>query len=121
MKLHLHIALVIFALCVIVFFSSPEGVYAHGEGITFTSTTTEGYVVDVDYGDPYIKAGSFGRFSFGLFADSTRQEEVKYTYIWVRIVKKDSGRAEKRLFAGAVAKQEFGGNGFSFVFPEEGT
>ena len=122
MKSQLHTTVLMFALGVIVFFASPEGALAHGEaGITFTSTTTEGRIVDVDYRDAYIEADAIGRFDFGLFADDTRQKQVDFTDMWVRIVRKDGIRVGRTLFAGAVAKQDFGGNGFSFVFPEGGT
>lgn len=97
-------------------------VYAHGgEGLTFTSTTTGGRIVDVDYAESSIEAGAIGRFDFGLFADETRQKQVTFTDVWVRIIQKDGSEAGKTLFAGSVAKQEFGGNGFSYVFPEGGT
>jgi hypothetical protein len=105
-----------------VLLASPTATYAHGEaGLVFTSTTTEGRIVDVDYREAYIEAGSFGRFDFNLFADDKRERVANFTDIWVRIVKKDGSRVGKTLYAGSVAKQEFGGNGFSFVFPEGGT
>ncbi len=109
------------ALGVVFFLSNPESVFAHGEaGMTFTSTTTEGRIVDVDYGDTYIEADRIGRFDFGLFEDGARQKQVNFTDMWVRIRHDDGSRVGKLLFAGPVAKQEFGGNGFSFVFPEGG-
>lgn len=122
MKLQLHTAILILALGVGFFLANPESTLAHGEaGLIFTSTTTEGYIVDIDYADAYIEADRIGRFDFGLFEDGSRQEQVKFTDMWIRIVKKDGSRAGKTLFAGPVAKQEFGGNGFSFVFPKGGT
>ncbi|MSU73783.1 hypothetical protein EXS56_01450 [Candidatus Kaiserbacteria bacterium] len=99
-----------------------DTVQAHGgEGLTFTSTTTGGRIVDVDYPESSIEAGTIGRFDFGLFADATRQKQTIFTDIWIRITEKDGSEAGKTLFAGSVAKQEFGGNGFSYVFPEGGT
>ena len=100
----------------------PNAASAHGEaGLTFTSTTTEGRIVDIDYSDAYIEADRIGRFDFNLFADGKREKEANFTDMWVRIVRKDGSRIGKTLYAGGVAKQEFGGNGFSFVFPEGGT
>ena len=105
-----------------VFALSAETVHAHGgEELTFTSTTTEGRIVDVDYAESSIEAGSTGRFDFGLFTDETRQRPAAFSDVWVRIVQKDGSKAGKMLFAGPIAKQEFGGNGFSYVFPEGGT
>ena len=102
--------------------ASPSLTYAHGEaGLTFTATTTEGRIVDVDYSDAYIEADRIGRFDFNLFADDKRNNEANFTDMWVRIVKKDVSMVGKTLYAGGVAKQDFGGNGFSFVFPEGGT
>lgn len=104
-------------LCVV----PVDTAYAHGSGITFTSTTTEGHLIDVDYSDFFIEAGRIGRFNFGLFTDETRQKQITFTDIWVRITEKDGSRVGNTLFAGAVAKQEFGGNGFSYMFPKGGT
>ncbi|TSC86575.1 MAG: hypothetical protein G01um10148_561 [Parcubacteria group bacterium Gr01-1014_8] len=99
----------------------PSAVLAHGgESLTFTSTTTEGYVVDVDIEDGYLEADSFTRIDFGLFKDAARSKSADFTDMWVRIVKKDGSKAGQTLFAGAIAKQQIGGNGFSFVFPEGG-
>lgn len=99
----------------------PTDARAHGEaGITFTSTTTEGHIVDVDYADVYIQADSMGRFTFNLFADDSRQKEVNFTDMWVRIEKKAGEKSSRTVFAGPIAKQEFGGNGFSYVFSEGG-
>lgn len=112
-----------FALaCIVVVASLPTDARAHGEaGITFTSTTTEGYIVDVDYADVYIQADSMGRFVFNLFADGSRQKEVNFTDMWVRIEKKDGEKSSTTVFAGPIAKQEFGGNGFSYLFTDGGT
>lgn len=110
------------SLFVLALLISPETSFAHGEaGLTFTSTTTEGRIVDVDYRDAYIEAGLMGRFDFGIFSDDSRQQQAKFTDIWVRIVREDGSRVGKTLFAGGIANQEFGGDGFSFVFPEGGT
>ena len=101
---------------------SAETVHAHGgEELTFTSTTTGGRIVDVDYAESSIEAGSTGRFDFGLFTDETRQRQAVFSDVWVRIIQKDGSKVGKTLFAGPISKQEFGGNGFSYVFPEGGT
>src|SRR3989344_8162880 len=99
-----------------------DTVHAHGgPGLNFTSTTTEGYIVDVDYSDLSIEAGRIGRFDFRIFVDRTWQKPVIFTDMWIRITQNDGGEVGKTLFAGSIAKQEFGGNGFSYVFPEGGT
>ncbi len=114
---------IVFILFVVFLYVVPaDTAHAHGGlGLNFTSTTTEGYIVDVDYSDLYMEAGTIGRFDFGLFADETRQKQITFTDIWVRITEKDGSRVGNTLFAGAVAKQEFGGNGFSYMFPKGGT
>lgn len=106
--------------------SGPDQAWAHGEaGLTLsaTSTTEEkpAYIVDVDYAEAAIVAGSFGRFDFNLFTDATRQKPVEFTDLWVRIEQKDGDKRGRTLYAGSVAKAQFGGTGFSFVFPEGGT
>lgn len=102
--------------------ATAETAYAHGgPGMNFTSTTTAGYIVDVDYSDTPIEAGRIGRFDFRLFTDKTWEKAVDFTDIWVRIVEEDGSKAGRTLFAGSISKQEFGGNGFSYVFPKKGT
>lgn len=104
---------------------SPDHAWAHGEaGLTFSATSTTedrpAYQVDVDYAESAIVADSFGRFDFNLFTDVNRQKPVTYTDLWVRIEQKDGDKRGKTLFAGSVAKAQFGGTGFSFVFPKGG-
>lgn len=102
----------------------PLSVSAHGAGMTFsaTSTTEDGkqHIVDVDYSDLGIEAQRIGRFDFNLFSDNARTKSVEFTDMWVRITQDNGGKNGKTLFAGAIAKQEFGGNGFSLVFPKGG-
>lgn len=105
--------------------SSPKETLAHGEaGLTLSATsTTEGgapHIIDVDYSDLIIEAEQIGRFDFNLFADPERTKPVNFTDMWVRITREDGSRVGKTVFAGGVAKQTFGGNGFSFVFPKGG-
>lgn len=104
---------------------SPDKTLAHGEaGLTLSATsTTEGgapHIIDVDYADVVIEAGRIGRFGFNLFADPERTKPVNFTDMWIRIRQDDGSRVGTLLFAGPVAKQEFGGDGFSFRFPEGG-
>jgi hypothetical protein len=100
---------------------TPGVVSAHGEAsMTFTSTTTEGHIVDVDYGDAYIEAGRMGVFIMDLFTDEARNKSVNFSDIWVRITLKNENNSGETLFAGPIAKQEFGGNRFAYVFPEGG-
>lgn len=97
----------------------PESIHAHGAGLTLSSTTTDGLVVDVDYSDLTIEAERIGRFQFNLFRDEERTEEAEYTDLWVRITRFDDER-EITFFAGGIAKQKFGGDGFSITFPDKG-
>lgn len=108
------------------FAALPHAVHAHGEaGLTFSATsTTEDappYQVDIDYAEAAIVADSFGRFDFNLFTDASREKPVEYTDLWVRISEQDSdGKRGQSLYAGSVAKAQFGGTGFSYVFPKGG-
>ncbi len=99
-------------------------VSAHGEGMTFSATsTTEGgtpYIVDVDYADTAIVADTFGRFDFNLFSDAERTKPVPYTDLWVRIEQKNGESRGRTLYAGSVAKVQFGGTGFGMILPEGG-
>lgn len=116
----------VFALAFAVIIAvTPVSVSAHGEaGLTLSATSTTKdkppYIVDVDYSDAVIEAQRMGRLDFNLFADAERTKPVEFTDMWVRIVKEDGARGQT-LYAGSVAKQTFGGNGFGFVFPEGGT
>ncbi|MHB1086569.1 MAG: hypothetical protein ACYCZ0_02365 [Minisyncoccota bacterium] len=99
----------------------PNAAFAHGgAALTFTSTTTEGYIVDVDIEDGYLESGVFTRIDFGLFADVARTKSVDFTDMWVRIVDEDSTPKGTTLFAGPIAKPDVGGNGFAFRFPKAG-
>ncbi len=103
----------------------PEAqVSAHGEGMTFsaTSTTENGapYIVDVDYADTAIVADTLGRFDFNLFTDAERTKPVPYTDLWVRIEQKNGDSRGRTLYAGSVAKVQFGGTGFGIILPEGG-
>jgi hypothetical protein len=102
----------------------PGAASAHGSGITFTATTTaatgEVRLIDVDYSDFTVYAGTFGRFDFKLFSDPERTEAVPFTDLWVRIEEERDGGRSKVFFAGPIAKADFGGTGFSIVFPEAG-
>lgn len=104
----------------------PHAAHAHGEaGLTFSATSTledgRPYQVDVDYAEAAIVADSFGRFDFNLFEDAAREKGVEYTDLWVRIAEADSdGKRSKTLYAGSVAKAQFGRTGFSFLFPKGG-
>ncbi len=104
----------------------PHAAHAHGEaGLTFSATsTTEGgkpYQVDVDYAEAAIVADSFGRFDFSLFEDAAREKPIAFTDLWVRISEEGAeGKRGRTLYAGSVAKMQFGGTGFSFVFPKGG-
>ena len=58
---------------------SPSSVKAHGEEVlTFTATTTDGSIVDIDYTGLMIEAGVSGSFVFNLFSDETRTIEAPF-------------------------------------------
>lgn len=105
-------------------FTLPVLVYAHGEGTTFSATTTaeggEMRVIDVDYSEPSISVGTVGRFNFKLFADDERTKAVPFTDLWVRIEEKRGTTRGAVLFAGPIARADLGGTGFSITFPEAG-
>jgi len=102
----------------------PSTAQAHGAGMTFSATSTsengKTYIVDVDYSNLGIVADSIGRFDFNLFLDAERTKPVPFTDLWVRIEQMNEGKRGRTLYAGSVAKMQFGGTGFSLVFPTEG-
>jgi len=101
-------------------FLVPGQAEAHGEGVlTFTATTSRGYV-DVDYGGLEIEAGVSGTFDFNLFSDSGRSEQLEYHDVWVRIVRQDGSSQGNTIFAGPISDQEYGPQGFLYVFPKGG-
>ena len=116
----LRIAILSFLSVVVVM--APNAAWAHGQGVlTYTATTTEGYLVDVDYADSAMVAGVPGTFSFKLFKDGSRQEQVPVTNLWVRIAReRPDTPVGDTLFAGPIAQPEFGPQGFLFSFPREG-
>lgn len=102
-------------------YATPSVTYAHGgASLTFSATTTEGYIVDIDVPDGYLQAQSFTRIDFALFKDAARTKSVDYTDMWVRIAKKEDGKRGPTLFAGPIAKTEFGSQGFAYYFPDGG-
>lgn len=114
-------SLSMFLVCML---TPPVLVYAHGDGTTFSATTTaeggEMRVIDVDYSEPSISADSVGRFDFKLFTDTDRTKSVPFTDLWVRIEEKRGTGRGAVLFAGPIAKADLGGTGFTIVFPEAG-
>lgn len=108
-------------LLLAVILCSPFIASAHGEGgLTFTSTTSKGWIVDVDYGEPVIEAGRLGRFSLALYADAERTREISFTDVSVRVIQLGQKGYEETLFAGVIAKSLLGGRGFSYAFPDGG-
>jgi len=100
---------------------SPSSAEAHGEEVlTFTATTTDGSIVDIDYTGLMIEAGVSGSFIFNLFSDETRTTEAPFKDLWVRIIEDDGTEWGRTIFAGPVSKPEFGGQGFLYIFPKGG-
>lgn len=117
LKLLLSLAIPLLLLTVV-----PEPAQAHGPVLSFTSTTTDGMIVDVDYSDLAISAGNAGRFSFNLFKDASRSEPADFYVVFVRIAKDTEGYKEgETIYSGIVTKRDFGGTGFSLWLPEAGT
>lgn len=116
--------LIVIAILLLVSFAEPDIALAHGEGMTLsaTSTTKDGkpHIVDVDYADTAIVADTFGRFDFNLFTDAERTKAVPFTDLWVRIEQKNGDKRGKTLYAGSVAKAQFGGTGFGIILPKGG-
>ncbi|KND47150.1 MAG: hypothetical protein AB199_01820 [Parcubacteria bacterium C7867-004] len=99
----------------------PQGVQAHGEGVLpFTATTTEGYIIDVDYGGLKIESDVSGTFTFNLFKDAARTEEAVFKDLWVRIVEEDGSEHGRTIFAGPIARPVFGQLSFLYVFQHAG-
>lgn len=100
--------------------SFAQSALAHGAGISFTATTTLGYV-DVDYNGYAVESGSAGFFSFHLFKDAERTEPIDFTQAWVRIAREDGARTGTTVFSGWLARPFIGSTGLSFEFAESGT
>lgn len=116
------IGILIAALALLVFFA-PKPTYAHGAGLTLTSTTTD-YMVDVDYDAYSIVAGENGRFDFKLFKDAERMHPVDFTKVWVRITKNDGDNSDTvfdTIFSGWIARATFGSTGMSITLAESGS
>ncbi len=99
---------------------APLMVGAHGEaGMTF-SETVNGNIIDVDYSEITLETHQQGRFTFDLFLDEERLKPATYTDMWVRIEKIEKDK-KATMFAGPIARPEFGGIGFVYIFSEPGT
>ncbi len=106
----------------LIYVFTPVGAEAHGEDVlTFTATTTNGYIIDIDYAGLIIEAGVSGTFEFNLFLDEARTQEVEFKDLWVRIVEQDGSKMGRTIFAGPVANPEFGPQAFLYVFSQGGS
>ncbi len=106
------------SLAIVLF--APLMVGAHGEaGMTF-SDTVGGYIIDVDYSELTLETHQQGRFTFDLFLDEERLKPAPFTDMWVRIEKIEADE-KSTIFAGPIARPEFGGIGFVYIFAEPGT
>ncbi len=103
--------------------SLPAIAAAHGTaGLTLTGSV-DGYTGDVDYDYLLIEAGVPGRFVFNLFtgdAIDVPGTGVDFDDLWVRIEQKKETGNGKTIFAGPIAKQQFGGAGMIMTLPEPG-
>lgn len=105
-----------FAAAIIFLFLAvvPSVVLGHSTGAS-VERYIDSYLLDVGYSPETPRADEQTRFDFFLY-DAETDVEVPFTDIWVRI--EDGGRL---LFAGGIAKSEFGATGMTFAFPEKGT
>lgn len=87
---------------------------AHTSGASIEQTV-DGYLIDVGYSPEEPLSGDQTRFDFLLY-DAETGEEVPFTDIWFRI---ENGK--QLLFAGGLAKAEFGTTGMTFSFPSAGS
>jgi len=103
----------IVALCCVFAFGGV--VFAHGTGVSFEETK-EGYKIDIGH-DESIAALEATRFDFALYPEDLESIEGEiFSDVWVTIMQ------DKNLFfAGGIDKPTFGGTGFTYVFPHEGT
>ncbi len=105
----------------VAFVLAPVVVEAHGgEGMTLSATTTEGSIIDIDYTGLIVEAGVSGSFIFNLFTDDTRTVGAPFKDLWVRVIQEDGTDWGRTIFAGPIARPEFGGQGFLYIFPEGG-
>ncbi|MEX0917806.1 MAG: hypothetical protein WDZ93_01485 [Candidatus Paceibacterota bacterium] len=91
-----------------------ERVAAHSSGASIEQTI-DGYLVDIGYSPEEPRSGEQIRFDFYLY-DAETDTQVPFTDIWFRL--EDDGRL---LYAGGLAKAEFGATGMTIAFPEAGT
>jgi hypothetical protein len=90
----------------------PVHSFAHGNGASFESEVS-GYKVDIGYDPSKIEALENERFDFELY--DSKEEEVKFDYVWVNI-----SLGDKTIYAGGIHNAEIGGAGMTMVFPEGG-
>ncbi len=114
------IAAILLLLLGVLLFFAPHPVYAHENGLTLTSTTTN-YLVDVDYETFVIAAGLPGRFTLRLFRDAERQQPVDFTQVFARITRDNEYPDGRLIFSGWIAKGMFGSTGFSTALAEVGS
>lgn len=119
MKIRSSVIFILFSFYVL--FSDAPLAFAHGDGITFVSTTTEGYIVDVDYGNDTLEAEKIGKFGFNLFTDERREKEVPYTKVLVRVKLNLQGGGSRDVFVGFLPKGHIDYGGIWLAFPERGS
>lgn len=92
---------------------SQKLIQAHGLGQSLTKTVGD-YTIEVEYEALKLQADESVRLDFSITKKDTK-EEVQFTDIWVRIA-----QGNKTVFAGALAKANFGKPGMTYTFPEAG-
>ena len=93
--------------------SVPLLAVAHGSGAS-VETVVDGYLVDVGYSPDTLVANTQVRFDFLLYEEASGAE-VEFTDLWFRIKNE-----ERLLFAGPIARADYGITGLSYSFPEPG-
>ena len=86
---------------------------AHGIGLTVESQTPEGYTASLDVDTPVPYQNEAIRLDFEIF--SAERKPIEFTDIWVRIE-----QGENAVFAGPIARPQFGATGFSTTLPFSG-
>lgn len=93
-------------------------IVTNGHGIGFTSLTTtteEGYIIDLGYEEDTLREDTQTRLSFELYDNEATTTLSSFTEVWM-VVKGPEGT----VFSGGIDRPEFGETSISFTFPKAG-
>lgn len=91
----------------------PLSLNAHALGAS-VEREVDGYLVDIGYDSDPIVAHSPVRFDFALY-EATNKTIVPFDRLWLRLEKE-----RKIIFAGGIARPQFGATGATVLMPEAG-